>query len=70
VLDVRPTSRRAFLLGTLSVVMVRGASAQPRIYHIGYLAGGTPASGSPMRAAFFARLEELGYRLGHNLVVE
>jgi putative ABC transport system substrate-binding protein len=70
VLNARSTSRRGFLVGALSVVTARGASAQSRVYRVGYLAGGTSNAAAPWRAAFFGRLEELGYRVGHNLVVE
>jgi putative tryptophan/tyrosine transport system substrate-binding protein len=50
--------------------MTGRAGAQQRIYRIGYLSPLSVAASAPTRAAFFNRLEELGYRAEHNLVVD
>jgi putative ABC transport system substrate-binding protein len=62
-------SRRTLLAGAVCCLALRGVAAQRRIYRIAYFAPGvdSPARG---RDAFFARLEELGYRVGHNLTVD
>ena len=64
------TSRRAILVGATSLVVVGRAGAQQRTYRIGYLSGSTAAANAPIQAACLGRLEELGYRAGHNLAVE
>src|SRR5262245_28041127 len=64
------TSRRAILIGATSLVMTGRAGVQQRIYRMGYLSPLSVAASAPTRAAFFNRLEELGYRSERNLVVE
>ncbi len=64
------TSRRAILIGAASLVMTGRGGAQPRIYRIGYLGPSSAAATAPNRVAFSSGLEELGYRAGHNLLVE
>lgn len=63
-------SRRAVLVGAVSLVMAGRAGAQRRPYRMGYLssiaAGASPAIG----AALFSRLEELGYHEGRSLVAD
>ena len=44
--------------------------AQPRTYRMAYLGAGSNAAAAHLLKALFARLEELGYREGRNLVVE
>jgi putative ABC transport system substrate-binding protein len=71
--ETRLASRRAILIGAVSLVMTGRAGAQPRNYRMGYLGPGsapTSATSAPSQAAFFSKLEELGYRAGHNLVVD
>ena len=64
------TSRRTILIGAASLVMAGRAGAQQRIYRMGYLAPSSAAASAPNQAALFSKLEERGYRPGHNLVVE
>src|SRR5262245_39336015 len=66
----RMTSRRAILIGATSLVMSGRASAQQRIFRMGYLSPLSVAAGAPTWSAFFNRLEELGYRAERNLVVD
>jgi len=47
-----------------------GAFAQARTYRMSYLGGSSAAASAPLQKVFFARLEELGYREGRNLVVD
>jgi putative ABC transport system substrate-binding protein len=63
-------SRRVILIGAASLVMAGRAVAQPRIYHMAYLSPSSAAANAPHLAAFLSTLEERGYRVGHNLVVE
>ncbi len=65
----RMISRRAILIAAASLAMTKRAGAQQRMYRMGYLGPSSAADGAN-RAALFSRLEELGYRAGHNLVVE
>lgn len=64
------TSRRVILVGAASLVMARRASAQQRTYRMGCLSASSVPASAPNQEALFSRLQELGYRAGHNLVVE
>jgi putative ABC transport system substrate-binding protein len=46
------------------------AGALQRIYRMGYLSPGSAAATAANQAALFSKIEERGYRSGHNLVVE
>jgi ABC-type uncharacterized transport system substrate-binding protein len=64
------TTRRTILIGAASLVMMGRGDAQQRTYRLGYLTGGAAAAYAPNRDALLSRLEQLGYREGHNLVVD
>ena len=64
------TSRREVLIGAASLVAATRASTQQRIYRVGYLSGSAATTAAAYSGAFLSRLEELGYRGGHNLAVE
>lgn len=66
----RMTTRREILTGAASVAMTRWASAEQRPHRLAYLVGSSPAANALNQRALFAALGELGYRDGHNLVVE
>jgi putative ABC transport system substrate-binding protein len=65
-------TRRAILSGAAASLVVTGqVAAQQRPYRLAYLSSGSSfASSEPYRKALFGRLEALGYREGHNLVVD
>jgi putative tryptophan/tyrosine transport system substrate-binding protein len=63
------TSRRAILVGVAALSVAGRAGAQQRAYRLVMLIPGSDIVGPGIRA-FFSRLEELGYREGHNLVVD
>lgn len=67
-----PVRRRQFLARSVALALLASArvDAQPRTYRMAYLAGSSAASSAPLWKALFARLEELGYREGRNLVVD
>jgi putative ABC transport system substrate-binding protein len=65
--------RRAFLYGGAVAVLTSPlvATAQaPKIVRLGYLSGNPPADTQGALDAFRARLSDLGYREGQNLLVE
>ena len=64
------TTRRQILAGAASVAMTGWASAAQRPYRLAYLVPASPAANELNRRALFGALAELGYREGHNLVVE
>ena len=64
------TTRRRFVTGGALVAMTRWASAALRPHRLAYLAPASPAANEPNHRALFGALAELGYREGHNLVVE
>ena len=64
------TSRRAILIGAASLVAASRASTQQGNYRMGYLSAGATTTAAPYSKALLSRLEELGYRPGHNLAVE
>ena len=63
-------ARRAILAGAASLAVTPLSSVAQRTYRLGYLVGSSLASNEPYRRALFGALAELGYREGHNLVVE
>ena len=64
------STRRAVLTGAVSLAMTGWASAQQRPHRLAYLVPTSPAVNAPNQRALFRALAELGYREGHNLVVE
>jgi len=66
----RITTRRKILAGGASLVMTGWVSAAQRPFRLGYLVPASPAANELNRRALFGALAELGYREGHNLVVE
>ena len=64
--------RRQFLVRSMTLALLAGsrAEAQPRIYRMAFLGGSSSATTANLQKSLFARLEELGYREGRNLVVE
>jgi putative tryptophan/tyrosine transport system substrate-binding protein len=66
---VHPT-RRAILTGAASIAMTGWASAAQRPHRLAYLVGASPAVNALNQRALFGALTDLGYREGHNLVVE
>ena len=64
-------TRRATLAGAAASLVVTGpVAAQQRSYRLAYLSAGSLAANEPYRKALLGRLEALGYREGHNLVVD
>jgi putative ABC transport system substrate-binding protein len=53
-----------------ALAMTGWASAEQRVHRLAYLVGNAPDDNAPYRGALFGRLAELGYREGHNLVIE
>src|SRR5262249_51886128 len=72
--SVRPAMRRRGFLGLVGGVLVAGinsARAQQRSHRVEVLMGAAETSSSRhWVAAFLRRLDELGWREGHNLVVK
>jgi len=66
----RMTTRRQILTGAASVAMTGWASAEQRPRRLAYLVPSSPADNALNQRALFGALGELGYREGHNLVVE
>jgi len=66
----RMTTRREILTGAASVAMIGRASAEQRPHRMAFLSGNSPAASAPYQRALLAALAELGYREGHNLVVD
>src|SRR5262245_25634688 len=66
----RMTTRRQILTGAASVAMTGWASAEPRPHRLAYLVPASPAANALNQRALFGALAELGYREGHNLMVE
>ncbi len=66
----RMTTRREILTGAASVAMIGFASAEQRPHRLAFLSGASSATSAPYQHALFAALADLGYREGHNLVVE
>jgi putative ABC transport system substrate-binding protein len=66
----RMTTRRVILTGAASLAVTGWASAEQRPRRLAYLVGSSPAANAPYQRALFGALAELGYREGHNLVVE
>jgi len=64
------TTRRQIRTGAVSVAMTGWASAAQRPHRLAYLVPASPADNAPNQRALFGSLAELGYREGHNLVVE
>jgi len=64
------TTRREILTGAASFAMTSWASAEQRLRRLAYLVPASPAVNAPNQRALFMALAELGYREGHNLVVE
>jgi ABC-type uncharacterized transport system substrate-binding protein len=64
------TTRREILTGAASFAMTSWASAEQRPHRLAYLVPASPAVNAPNQRALFRALAELGYREGHNLVVE
>lgn len=64
------TTRREILTGAASFAMTSWASAEQRPHRLAYLVPASPALNAPNQRALFRALGELGYREGHNLVVE
>ena len=64
------TTRRRILTVGAWVAMTRWASAAQRPHRLAYLVPASPAANEPNQRALFGALAELGYREGHNLVVE
>jgi len=64
------TTRREILTGAASVAMTGWASAAQRPHRLAYLVPSSPADNALNQRALFGTLAELGYREGHNLVVE
>src|SRR6185436_18046825 len=67
--------RREFitLVGSASVAGPLAALAQQpagRVYRVGYLAGGSRQTQPHLINAFDEGLRSLGYRVGHNIVIE
>ena len=63
-------TRRVVLTGVVSLAMTGWASAQRRPHRLAYLVPASPAANAANQRALFRALAELGYREGHNLVVE
>jgi len=66
----RITTRRQVLTGAASLVMTGWVSAAQRPFRLGYLVPASPAANELNQRALFGALAELGYREGHNLVVQ
>src|SRR5215468_10860480 len=66
----RMITRRQILTGAASVAMTEWASAEQRPHRLAYLVPSSPADNALNQRALFGALAELGYREGHNLVVE
>ena len=64
------TTRREILTGAASFAMTSWASAEQRPHRLAYLVPASPAANALNQRALFGALAELGYREGHNLVVE
>jgi putative ABC transport system substrate-binding protein len=64
------TTRRQILTGAASVAMTGWASAEQRPHRLAYMVPTSPAANALNQRALFGALAELGYREGHNLVVE
>ena len=64
------SARRAILAGAAWLAVAGWTNAEQRVHRLGYLVGGTPSLNEPYRRALFGALADLGYREGHNLVVE
>jgi putative ABC transport system substrate-binding protein len=64
------TTRRELLTGAASFAMTSWASAEQRPHRLAYLVPASPAVNAPNQRALFRALAALGYREGHNLVVE
>lgn len=58
------------MTGGALVAVTRWASAARRPHRLAYLVPASPAANEPNQRALFGALAELGYREGHNLVVE
>jgi putative tryptophan/tyrosine transport system substrate-binding protein len=69
---MRQVQRRQFLARSLALALVASApvEAQPRTYRLVHLVTGGDASTKHLQSALSARLAELGYREGQNLVTE
>ena len=69
---VNHARRRQFLVRSIALALVAAArvEAQPRTYRMGFLSGSSNAAMAHLQKALFARLEDLGYREGRNLMVE
>lgn len=65
-----PRTRRQILTVAALVAIVRWASAAQRPYRLAYLVPASQAANELNQRALFGALAELGYREGHNLVVE
>jgi len=63
-------TRRQILTGAASVAMTGWASAEQRPHRLAYLVPSSPADNALNQRALFGALAELGYREGHNLMVE
>src|SRR5215212_7262319 len=64
------TTRRQILTGAASAAIAGWACAAQRPYRLAYLVPASPAANELNQRALFGALVELGYREGHNLVVE
>src|SRR2546425_858805 len=65
--------RRCFLSGLLGILVGPLAlEAQPptKIYRLGLIGGGWPATGGPLVAVFRQGLRDLGWLDGQNIVIE
>src|ERR1051326_8047878 len=69
-MKIRVMTRREILAGAASVAMTGWASAEQRPPRLAYLVGALPPANALNRRALFGMLADLGYREGHNLVVE
>jgi putative ABC transport system substrate-binding protein len=64
------TTRRQILTGAASAAMTGWANAEQRLHRLAYLVPASPAENALNQRALFGALAQLGYREGHNLVVE
>src|SRR6185369_17500915 len=66
----RDPTRRQVLTGAASLAMTRWASAAQQPHRLAYLVPASPAANELNQRALFGALADLGYREGHNLVID
>jgi len=66
--------RRAFIAlvggNIFAAPLIADAQQAAKVYRIGYLSGNPPSDTQPALEGFRTRLRDLGYREGHNLLIE